>query len=82
MGLLGFPVDYRKHKEHNYPKISNTRKIAVIILKFEQCNLSRIICPKDADGKANSVVDPDQTATSGALIWVYIMFTQTDLSQN
>ena len=41
-----------------FAKYSETRKIAVIILKFEQ---SRVMRPKDADGMANSV-DPDQTA--------------------
>ena len=36
-------------------------KIAVIILKFEPCGFyHRVMCPKDADGKGNSV-DPDQT---------------------
>ena len=35
-------------------------KFAVITLKFEQGG-STIMCPKGADGMANSV-DPDQTA--------------------
>ena len=41
-------------------KIRTSEKIAVITLKFAQCGVAiRVICPKDADGMANSV-DPDQ----------------------
>ena len=48
-----------------------TDKIDVIILKFEQCSFTYCIAmhPEDANGiigMANSV-DPDQTATSGAV---------------
>ena len=39
-------------------KIRTPQKIAVIILKFEQCGLQRVICPNDADRMAISV-DPD-----------------------
>ena len=39
-------------------KIWPPQKIAVIILKFEQCGLHRVICPNDADRMANTV-DPD-----------------------
>ena len=46
-------------------KFLNTQKIAVIILKFEQCG-RRVMSPKGADGMANSV-DPDQTAPRG--VW-------------
>ena len=35
--------------------------LAVITLKFKQRSFHREICPKCADGMANSV-DPDQTA--------------------
>ena len=46
-------------------KNSDTRKFAVIILKVEQGGFTvRIMCPKDAEGIANSV-DPDQTAPLG-----------------
>ena len=51
------------------PKYSDSRKIAVIILKFEKCGR-----PKDADGIANSV-DPDQTVWSG-----FALFAKTCLS--
>ena len=40
-----------------FPEYSDTRKIAVIILKFEQRG-STVMSPKDAHGMANSV-DPD-----------------------
>ena len=45
------------------PKHSDTRNIAVVILKFEQCGFTIIIvmCPEDADEMANSV-DPEQNA--------------------
>ena len=43
------------------PKYSDTRNIAVIILKFYH----RVMCPKVADGMANIVVS-DQTAPRGA----------------
>ena len=49
---------------HKNPKISDTRKTAVIIQKFEQGGLKLYrteMHPKDADGMTNSV-DPDQTA--------------------
>ena len=39
-----------------------TPKIAVIIIKFDQCDPTmKVMIPKHADGMANSV-DPDQTA--------------------
>ena len=47
-------LNYRK-----IPKYLDTRKIAVIILKFEQGGFNcRVMCPSEADGMANSV-DPD-----------------------
>ena len=39
---------------------------AVITLKFKQRYFQRKICPKGADGMANSV-DPDQAAPLGAV---------------
>ena len=42
------------------PKYSDSRKIAVIFLKIEQCGLTIELCVQ-IDGVANSV-DPDQTA--------------------
>ena len=50
---------------NNFLNLSDTRKISVIILIFEPCDL----CPNDADEMANSV-DPDQTARS-SLNWAY-----------
>ena len=53
---------YRKN-----PKISDTRKFAVLTLRVEQVGLSlRVMHPKDAEEIANSV-DPDQTAPLGAV---------------
>ena len=43
------------------------KKLDVITLKSESCGFTTVICPKDADGMANSV-DPDQTAPLGA-VW-------------
>ena len=40
------------------PKYSDTPKITLINLKFEQCGSIRVLSPKYADGMANSV-DPD-----------------------
>ena len=39
------------------------------------------MCPNDADGMANSV-DPDQTATLGAVLFESTLFAQTHLSEN
>ena len=39
------------------------------------------MCPKDADGMANSV-DPDQTALSGTVWSGSTLFAQTHLSEN
>ena len=50
-------------------KIRTPGKFAVIVQKFYQCGCSlyhRVMSTKDADGMANSV-DPDQTATLGAV---------------
>ena len=46
------------------PKYSDTRKLAVINLNFEQCDKSNEF--NDADGIANSV-DPDQIAPLGTV---------------
>ena len=46
---------------HKNLKHLDTQKIAVIILKFKKCVFSRVVCPKDTDGMANSIY-PDQTA--------------------
>ena len=48
---------YVKSEKFGHPKENS-----VIILKFYQCGLPRVMRPKDADGIANSV-DPDQTAS-------------------
>ena len=66
--------DKKKKKKKNIyrknPKISDTRKFAVITLKVEQDDFSfRVMHPKDVEGIANSV-DPDQTAPRISLIWV------------
>ena len=45
-------------KYRKTPKNMDIRKIAEIILKFEQGGFT-VMCPKDADGMANNV-DPDQ----------------------
>ena len=39
------------------------------------------MCPKDADGMANSV-DPDQSAALGAVWFRSALFAQTYLSKN
>ena len=74
---LLFVLIYRKN-----PKISDTRKFAVITLKVEQDGLFiRVMHPKDAEGIANSV-DPDQTAPLGAVWSGSALFAQTCLSEN
>ena len=71
--LLG----YRKN-----PKISDTRKFIVIILKVEQDGVSfKVMHPKDAAGIANSV-DPDQTAPLGVVWSGSVLFAQICLSEN
>ena len=64
---------YRKN-----PKISDTRKFAVITLKVElDCLSLGVMHPKDAEGIANSV-DTDQTAVwSGSAL-----LAQTCRSEN
>ena len=48
-------MKYRKNHKN-----SDTRKIAVMTLKFEQSGFTKgVMSPKDADRMANSV-DPDQ----------------------
>ena len=64
------------------PKFLDTQEIAVIILKFEWCGFNhRAVHPKDAGGIANSV-DPDQTASLGAVWSGSALFAQTYLSEN
>ena len=53
------PVPSLQETNSKNPKNYETRKIAVIILKTEQCGLNTIF-PDNADGMANSV-DPRQT---------------------
>ena len=56
--LINTPRLYHYRKN---PKNSDTRKIAVIILKLEQYHFyNRVMGPKDANRIANSV-DPDQS---------------------
>ena len=70
-----YPI-YRKN-----PKISDTRKFAVITLKVEQDWFSlRVIHPKDAEGISNSV-DPNQTPL-GAVWSGTALFAQICLSEN
>ena len=64
----------------NDPKISDTRKFAVITLKVEQDGFS-LMHPNDAEGIANSV-DPDQTAPLGAVWSGSVLFAQTCRSEN
>ena len=67
---------------HKNPKKLDTRKIAVIILKFKQLWLyHRIMSQKDANRMANSV-DPDQNAPLGAVWSGSTLFAQTCLSEN
>ena len=56
---------YTRSVKTFYHKTLISEKISVVILKFELCGFTIVceICPKDADGMANSV-DPDQTAHS------------------
>ena len=49
-------------------KYSDTWKIAVIILKLEQCGSTTVMSPKDADEMANSV-EPDQTIPPLWAVW-------------
>ena len=69
-GVQTFQIFMVKKKGCSYrknPKISDTRKFAVITLKVEQDGFSlRVMHPKDAEGIANSV-DPDQNAPLGAV---------------
>ena len=52
---------YWAYAYRKIPKYLDTRKIAVIILKFVQCvSTNRVMSPTDADRMATSV-DPDQT---------------------
>ena len=60
------------------PQNLDTQKMAVIILKFETMFYHKLVCLKDADGKANSV-DPDQIAPSGS---GSTLFAQTCLSKH
>ena len=62
-------------KKGKNPKHLDTRKIAVIILQFEQCGFT-VICPNVPDWMANSV-DPDQTAPSDAVWSRSALFAQT-----
>ena len=48
--ILSVSLKYRS-RYRKIPKYLDARKIAVIILKFEQCGSSR--SPNDADGMAN-----------------------------
>ena len=58
--ILSHSVGYAMY--HKNPKISDTRKFAVITLKVEQNGFTlRVMHPKDAEWIANSV-DPDQIA--------------------
>ena len=70
-------VIYRKN-----PKISDTRKFAVITPKVELAGFSlRVMHAKDVEGIANSV-DPDHTALLGAVWCGSALFAQTCLSEN
>ena len=70
-------LTYRK-----FPKYSNTRKIAVIILNsWTICLYHRVMSPNDAERIANSV-DPDQTASLG-IVWTgSALFALEYLSEN
>ena len=70
------------HDCRKSPKNSYTRKISCSHPKiWTRWLCCRVICSKDADGFANSV-DPDQTATLGALWSWSALFAQTYLSEN
>ena len=64
--------------QHKIPEDLDTRKITVIILKFDSYVICyRVMCPKDADIMANSV-EPDLTAVwSGSTL-----FAQAYLFEN
>ena len=69
--------EYRKN-----PKISDTRKFAVITLKVEQDGFSLENMQREyAEGITNSV-DPDHTAPLGAVWSGSALFAQTCLSEN
>ena len=69
--------NYRK-----FPKYSDTQKICCNHSKIWTMWLyHRVMNPKDAKGIANSV-DPDQTATLGAVWSGAALFAQTYLSEN
>ena len=70
-----------KHLYHKSPKISDTRKICCYHPKITRWLYHRVMCPKSADGMANSV-DPDQTAPLGAVWSGSTLFAQTCLSEN
>ena len=85
MSLYG-PLTINEITENLYyckiPKFSDTWKIWSNPHKFEQKRLyHRVMCPKGADGMANSV-DPDQTAPLGAVWSGSALFAQTYLSEN
>ena len=58
---------------NKFEKFEHPKKIAVIILQFEQCGFIIEYCIQDVDRMANSA-DPDTTAPS--------LFAQTCLSDN
>ena len=61
----------------NFLNIRTPKKFVVITLKYELCD-HRVMSPNSADGMANSVEDPDQTAPrSGSTL-----FAQAYLSEN
>ena len=64
LGVISFALTV------NFLNIRTPKKFVLITLKFELCGSTieyhRVMCPKDAEGMANSV-DPDQTARLGAV---------------
>ena len=62
-------------------KKMDSQKIVLIILKFEQCSFTRVICPKDAERMTNSI-DPDQDAPLAAVWSGSTLFVLTCLANN
>ena len=72
----------QKYMYRKFPKYSNTQKICCDHSKIWTMWLyHRVMSPKDADEMANSV-DPDQTASLGAVWSGSALFAQAYLSEN
>ena len=68
--------NYRK-----FPKYSDTQRFVLITKILTMWLYHRVMCPNDADGMVNSI-DPDQTASLGAVWFGSALFAQAYLSEN